>query len=92
MANDELVTDSEKNNLQDFSWNFWFTLPIYPFGKRRTIRQEVVKGSLWTFDQLQGIFYVVVPIRMTVVKLNAGGLLVYAPNAPTRECIRLLQE
>ncbi|CDN15866.1 expressed protein [Richelia intracellularis] len=92
MANDELVTDSEKNNPQDFSWNFWFTLPIYPFGKRRTIRQEVVKGSLWTFDQLQGIFYVVVPIRMTVVKLNAGGLLVYAPIAPTRECIRLLQE
>jgi hypothetical protein len=29
---------------------------------------------------------------MSVVKLEAGGLLVYAPVAPTRECIRLLQE
>jgi hypothetical protein len=48
----------------------------------------VVKDTIWTFDQLQGIFYVVVPIRMTVVKLEEGGLLVYAPVAPTPECIR----
>ncbi|PSB31747.1 hypothetical protein C7B82_07005 [Stenomitos frigidus ULC18] len=47
---------------------------------------------LWTFDQIQGIFYVVVPIRMTIVKLNAGGLLVYAPVAPTPECLRLVNE
>jgi hypothetical protein len=77
---------------RDFSWSFWFTLPIYPYGRRRTIRKEVVKDTIWTFDQLQGIFYVVVPIRMTVVKLNEGGLLVYAPIAPTPECIRLVKE
>jgi hypothetical protein len=41
---------------------------------------------------MQGILYVVVPIRMSVVKLEAGGLLIYAPVAPTRECIRLLNE
>lgn len=76
----------------DFDWPFWFTLPIYPYGQRRTIRQEVIANQIWTFDQLQGIFYVVVPIRMTVVKLDAGGLLVYAPIAPTRECLRLVQE
>jgi hypothetical protein len=29
---------------------------------------------------------------MTVIKLQAGGLLVYAPVAPTPECIRLVQE
>jgi len=52
----------------------------------------VVPDTIWTFDQLQGIFYTVVPIRMTVVKLEAGGLFVYAPIAPTRECIRLLKE
>ena len=92
VANDKLVANTEKNNTRDFSWDFWFTLPIYPFGKRRTIRQEVIKDSIWTFDQLQGIFYVVVPIRMTVIKLSAGGLLIYAPVAPTRECIRLLHE
>ncbi len=44
------------------------------------------------FDQLQGILYVAVPIRMTVVKLEKGGLLVYAPIAPTPECLRLLNE
>lgn len=92
MADDGQVVNMETTNPQDFSWRFWFTLPIYPFSRRRTIRQEVVRDTIWTFDQLQGIFYVIVPIRMTVVKLDAGGLLVYAPIAPTRECIRLLGE
>jgi hypothetical protein len=77
---------------QDFSWSFWPAVPIYPYGKRRTLRNEVVKDSIWTFDQLQGIFYVVVPIRMTVIKLEEGGLLIYAPVAPTSECIRLVKE
>lgn len=76
----------------DHSWRFWFTLPLYPYGRRRTICQEVVEGEIWTFDQIQGIFYVVVPIRMTIAKLAAGGLLVYAPIAPTPECIRLVKE
>ena len=79
-------------NEKDFSWSFWFTVPIYPYGRRRTIRKEVIRDTIWTFDQLQGIFYVVVPIRMTVVKLEAGGLLVYAPVAPTRECLNLMEE
>lgn len=77
---------------KDFLWSFWFTLPIYPFSQRQTIRTEVVMNTVWTFDQLQGIFYVVVPIRMSVIKLDMGGLLVYAPVAPTLECIRLLNE
>jgi hypothetical protein len=76
----------------DFEWPFWPTVPLYPYGVRQTIRQELVKDTVWTFDQLQGIVYVVVPIRMTVVKLEAGGLLIYAPVAPTPECIRLLKE
>ncbi len=87
-----MKTQGQTNNSADYSWRFWFTLPIYPFGKRRTIRKEVVQNSIWTFDQLQGIFYVVVPIRMTVVKLEEGGLLVYAPVAPTPECIRMVKE
>ncbi|NET38749.1 MAG: DUF4336 domain-containing protein [Cyanothece sp. SIO1E1] len=77
---------------RDWLWSLWPIVPLYPYGQRRTLRQEVVKDTIWTFDQLQGIFYVVVPIRMTVVKLETGGLLVYAPVAPTRECIRLVQE
>ncbi|MBD2070232.1 DUF4336 domain-containing protein [Leptolyngbya sp. FACHB-671] len=91
------VQDTQKeailsNQAEDFRWRFWFTLPLYPYGKRQTIRQEVVPETVWTFDQIQGIFYVTVPIRMTVVKLEQGGLLVYAPVAPTPECIRLVKE
>ncbi len=77
---------------RDWAWNFWWTLPIYPFGQRRTLRREVVPGEVWVLEQLQGVFYVVTPIRMTVVRLAAGGLLVYAPIAPTRECIMLMNE
>jgi len=92
VANDQTTVSLKQIEPQDFSWPFWWALPLYPYGKRRTIRQEVVKDTIWTFDQIQGIFYVVVPIRMTVVKLESEGLLVYAPVAPTPECIRLVKE
>lgn len=81
-----------KARLRDWSWPFWPLVPLYPFGKRWTRRHEVVKDTIWTFEQIQGIFYVVTPIRMSVVKLRAGGLLIYAPVAPTPECIRLVKE
>jgi hypothetical protein len=77
---------------KDWSWSFWFTLPLYPYSQRRTLRREVVPNTIWTFDQLQGILYVVTPIRMTIVKLEQGGLLVYAPVAPTPECLRWVNE
>ncbi|MCL1467504.1 DUF4336 domain-containing protein [Argonema galeatum] len=76
----------------DLSWPFWPAVPLYPYGRRRTLCHEVVKDKIWTFDQLQGILYVVAPIRMTVVKLEEGGLFVYAPVAPTPECVRLVKE
>ncbi len=76
----------------DLNWNFWHLVPIYPYSQRRTIRTEVVESTIWTFDQVQGIFYVTVPIRMTAIKLEQGGLLIYAPVAPTRECLRLVNE
>lgn len=80
------------NNRRDWSWRFWFAVPLYPYSQRRTLRAEVVKDRVWTFDQLQGILYVAVPIRMTIVRLDEGGLLVYAPVAATPECIRLVEE
>jgi Domain of unknown function (DUF4336) len=89
---DESTNQSVNINSQDLFWRFWPVVPIYPYGKRKTIRHEVIQDTIWTFDQLQGIFYVVVPIRMTVVKLEDEGLLVYAPVAPTPECIRLVKE
>ena len=57
------------NRPRDWSWGFWHLVPLYPYNRRRTLRSEVVKDTIWTFDQLQGIFYTVVPIRMTVVLL-----------------------
>lgn len=92
MTEGEGISRSEQIDSRDFSWPFWPIVPIYPYGKRRTIRKEIVKDTIWTFDQLQGIFYVIVPIRMTVIKLEPEGLLVYAPVAPTPECIRLVNE
>ncbi|KAF3884842.1 MULTISPECIES: DUF4336 domain-containing protein [Nostocales] len=80
------------SNPKDWSWPFWPVVPLYPYGRRRTLCREVVEGTIWTFEQVQGILYTVVPIRMTVVKLSGGGLLIYAPVAPTPECIRLLKE
>ena len=34
---------------------------------------------------MQGLIYVHVPVRMTAVKLDAGGLLLYSAVAPTEE-------
>ena len=83
------MTDVMDN--RDYRWPFWPLLPIYPYGRRRTICREVVPNTIWVFEQIQGIFYVVTPVRMTVVRLQDGGLLVYTPIAPTTECIQLLR-
>ncbi len=77
---------------RDWTWPYWPVVPLYPYGQRWTIRREIIPEQIWTFEQVQGIFYVIVPVRMTVIRLQAGGLLVYAPVAPTRECLRLMQE
>jgi Domain of unknown function (DUF4336) len=92
VADDERIVNTQQIYPKDFSWGLWPVVPLYPYGRRQTICKEVVKDTIWNFDQIQGILYVVVPIRMTVVKLEAGGLLVYAPVAPTPECIRLVNE
>ena len=82
---------TSKSDRKPRAWPFWPVVPLYPYGQRRTLMQEIVKDTIWTFDQVQGIFYVVVPIRMTVVKLQPQGLLVYSPVAPTPECIQLMR-
>ena len=71
-------------------WPLWPALPVAPYSRRKTIRVDCGRG-VWTFDQMIGIYYVQVPIRMTVVKMRRG-LFVYAPVAPTEECLALLQE
>ncbi len=74
----------------DSQYNLWPALPVAPYGRRKTIRRQI-KDDVWVFDQIIGIYYVHVPIRMTVIR-GETGLLVYAPVAPTKECLGLLQE
>lgn len=80
------------NQKKEQNWGYWFVLPLYPYQQRATLRNEVVKDTIWTFEQPHGLLYAVVPIRMTLIKLAKGGLLVYCPIAPTLECLRLVRE
>lgn len=33
---------------RDRSWPFWPAVPLYPYGRRPTLRQEVVKDTIST--------------------------------------------
>jgi hypothetical protein len=77
--------------LVDQHWPWWPLLPLYPYGRRRTLVRELIPGQVWSFEQLQGIFYVAVPIRMTVLRLQQG-LLLYGPVAPTGELLAQLRQ
>lgn len=71
-------------------WPWWPLLPLYPYGNRPTLVCELLKGRIWTFEQLHGVWYVAVPIRMTILKVREG-LLIYAPVAPTPEVLTQLR-
>eukprot|EP00240_Pyramimonas_obovata_P001702 CAMPEP_0118923952 /NCGR_PEP_ID=MMETSP1169-20130426/2286_1 /TAXON_ID=36882 /ORGANISM="Pyramimonas obovata, Strain CCMP722" /LENGTH=466 /DNA_ID=CAMNT_0006865017 /DNA_START=146 /DNA_END=1546 /DNA_ORIENTATION=+ len=77
---------------------FFFPPPIFPvvpiFG-RETYRYEVIPDRMWRFEQKQGIglgLNVAVNVCMTVIKMNSGGLFVYSPIAPTKECVALIED
>lgn len=82
-----LVTDSVRHQ----RWPWWPLLPLYPYGQRRTLVRELIPERLWSFEQLQGVFYVAVPIRMSVLQV-ADGLLVYGAVAPTAELLAALHQ
>ncbi len=67
-------------------WAWWPLLPLYPYGRRPTLMRELVPNRVWCFEQLHGVWYVAVPIRMTAVKVE-GGLMLYAPLPATKEVI-----
>ena len=79
------------NTAADQRWPWWPLLPLYPYGRRRTLVRELIPDQLWSFEQLQGVFYVAVPIRMTVARVP-GGLMLYAPVAPTAEVRSALRD
>ncbi|MFM7085801.1 MAG: DUF4336 domain-containing protein [Cyanobium sp.] len=72
-------------------WPWWPLLPLYPYSRRRTLVRELIADQLWSFEQLLGVWYVAVPIRMTVVRLQQG-LMLYAPVAPTAEVRQALRD
>lgn len=73
-------------------YGLWGILPIGTYKQKKTIRQTVVDGQVWTFDQKFGILNVQVPLRMTIIALSGGGIFVYNPVAATQECLGLVQE
>ena len=72
-------------------WGDWWQIPIPATPNRPTVRAELVKDQIFGFDQIQGTLKIYVNTRMTVVVLQEG-LLVNNPVAPTKECLRLLNE
>ncbi len=82
----------EKTNTDlssDQAWPWWPLLPLYPYGRRRTLFKELIRDQVWSLEQLQGLYYVAVPVRLTVVKVD-GGLMLFNPLPPTRELLREL--
>ena len=71
---------------------YWWALPLAPYGSKTTAFAEAVPGEVWMFDQLQGLLDVLVNVRMTVARLESGGLWVHNPVAPTKECVKMMRE
>ena len=79
--------DIKAYNSSDKNWPWWPLLPLYPYGKKHTLFRELIVNQVWSFEQLQGLYYVAVPIRLTVVKVN-GGLMLVNPLPPTKELLK----
>lgn len=71
-----------------------FPFPLGPITERKTFRYTIDPARIWAFEQRQSLGFTSVSTstRMTVIKLESGGLWVHAPIAPTKECIALLKE
>ncbi len=84
-------TKSQENteSFVKYKWEWWPLLPLYPYGQKRTLFKELIPQQVWCLEQLQGLYYVAVPVRMTVVKVN-GGLMLVNPLPPTPELLEKL--
>lgn len=76
---------------KDQAWAWWPLLPLYPYGRRCTLVREIIANRIWTLEQMHGIWYVAVPIRMTVLKVGEE-LMLYSPIPPTQEVVRVLRQ
>ncbi len=76
---------------KDKIWPWWPLFPLYPYGSKKTIISELIPEKVWSLEQIQGIYYVAVPVRMTVIKVKEG-LMILNPLPPTIELINQLNE
>jgi hypothetical protein len=60
--------------------------------RRATIETTIIKDTIWTHDQIQGVVNVNVPVRQTVIRLKSGGLWVHNPVAPTPQVLDMMKE
>lgn len=86
----QLVT-SRMMTPRDQAWSWWPLLPLYPYGLRRTVVREILANRLWILEQMHGVWYVAVPIRMTVLKVGEE-LMLFSPIPPTREVVAVLRQ
>ena len=74
---------------------FWESI-LPPVPERTTVRTAIGPGAdadgMWGFEQLLTFANVSASVRMTVVRMEDGGLWVNAPVAPTAECLAMLKE
>ena len=99
-VSDPVQAISSPKFTQDVSWPLgkvaFSLLPLAGTSSRRaTVMETIVPDSMWTFDQIQGVVNVNVPVRMTVIKLSeeaGGGLWVYNPLAPTPQLIKMMKQ
>ncbi len=90
MKSIEYIKESFPNS-SDQSWPWWPLLPLYPYGRRRTLFKEIIPKQVWSFEQTQGLYYVAVPVRLTVAKVP-GGLMLINPLPPTLELQKILKD
>ena len=81
-----MSSSSETKKKFSQRWRWWPLLPLYPYGRKRTIFKELIPNQIWSFEQLQGIYYVAVPVRLTVLRVSKG-LMLINPLPPTKELL-----
>lgn len=91
-ASGTAITVAGTAEVDPTDYGLWGIVPVGTYKRKKTVRETIVPGQLWTFDQKFGILNVQVPLRMTVIKLKSGGLFVYNPIAATREMVRMVRE
>ena len=80
-----------KTEINNKTWKWWPLFPLYPYGQKKTVFNELLENQIWSLEQIQGLYYVAVPIRMTIIKVS-DGLMLINPLPPTTELIEEIKK